>query len=78
VSAALKKLITSLRDILQGRSTTDPCHHCIRFCDYNALLLSADHRYTKPRCNVCLLTCAHVSWGWLFICLFFAVYLLDI
>ncbi len=31
-STALTKLITRLRDILQGRYTTDPCHHCIRFC----------------------------------------------
>ena len=28
-STALKKLITRLRDILQGRYTTDPCHYCI-------------------------------------------------
>jgi hypothetical protein len=35
-----------LRDILQGRSTTDPCHHCIRFCGCNALLLAAHQRYT--------------------------------
>ena len=28
-STYLKKLITSLRDILQGRYTTDPCHYCI-------------------------------------------------
>ncbi len=28
-SATLKKLISRLRDILQGRYTTDPCHYCI-------------------------------------------------
>ena len=28
-STALKKLISRLRDILQGRYTTDPCHYCI-------------------------------------------------
>jgi hypothetical protein len=28
-STSLKKLITRLRDILQGRYTTDPCHYCI-------------------------------------------------
>jgi hypothetical protein len=46
VSTALKKLITRLRDILQGRSTTDPCHHCIRFWSCNALLLAANQRYS--------------------------------
>ncbi len=77
-STDLKKLITRLRDILQGRSTTDSWHHCIRFCGCNALLISAHQRYTKASCNVCLFTCTHVSWGGLFICLFFVVYLLDI
>ena len=43
--------------------TTVPCHHCIRFCGCNALLLAAHQRYTKASCTVRLLTCVHVVWG---------------
>jgi hypothetical protein len=41
-------------------------------------LLAAHQRYTKASCNVRLLTCAYVAWGGLFICLLFAVSLLNI
>jgi hypothetical protein len=71
-------------NILRGRSTPVPRHHCIRFCGCDALLLAAHQRYTTARCR-----CAHtewcvfrlandIAWGGLFICLLFAVYLLDI
>ncbi len=40
--------------------------------------IASNQRYTKDSCNVRLLTCAHVAWGGLFICLLFDVYLLDI
>jgi len=40
-------------DILRGRSTPVPRHHCIRFCGCNALLLAAHQRYTTARCTVC-------------------------
>ena len=52
-TAATHKHITAstrLSDILQGRYTTDLCHHCIRFCGCNALLLAAHQRYTKASC----------------------------
>jgi hypothetical protein len=40
-------------DILRGRSTPVPRHHCIRFCGCDALLLAAHQRYTTARCTVC-------------------------
>jgi len=44
-------------DILRGRSTHVPRHHCIRFCGCDALLLAAHQRYTTARCR-----CAHTEW----------------
>jgi hypothetical protein len=52
-STDLKKLITRLRDILQGRYTTDPCHHCIRFC--GCLIVSSTTNGTlRPVAYTCV------------------------